>query len=189
MKSWFCVWDFMLAGRASLGKDGRSSSGCSPRYKSFPKKHSANKELCRGCWMLLQRFVPWWSMVNHSWVIDGYLLNLFFKKTETVNPRDHWGQRLTRPARTNDFPKRRWKRKSLVSASRAGRNLPVKDGKLVSPAGRYVFGELRPVLRKRPAFPWPGRAVCPMSGPKAVQREKGSSTWDLMLDRPAKDPW
>ena len=27
--------------------------------------------------MLLERFVPWWSMVNHSWVIDGYLLNLF----------------------------------------------------------------------------------------------------------------
>jgi len=36
------------------------------------------RELSRGCWMLLERFVPWWSMVNHSWVIDGYLLNLFF---------------------------------------------------------------------------------------------------------------
>jgi hypothetical protein len=23
------------------------------------------------------KIVPWWSMVNHSWVIDGYLLNLF----------------------------------------------------------------------------------------------------------------
>ena len=28
--------------------------------------------------MLLERFVPWWSTVNHSWSIDGYLLNLFF---------------------------------------------------------------------------------------------------------------
>ena len=27
--------------------------------------------------MLLGRFVPWQSMVNHSWIIDGSLLNSY----------------------------------------------------------------------------------------------------------------
>ena len=65
-------WTIRLDTRAGL-KDNQTlpewwTDVYSILAKEFPDGRNPTRELSMEDWMLLGRFVPWWSMVNHSWL-------------------------------------------------------------------------------------------------------------------------
>ena len=49
-------------------KIGNNPTASQSRRARSARKPSSEKELSMESWMLCGRFVPWWSMVNHSWL-------------------------------------------------------------------------------------------------------------------------